>query len=222
MKDYRLSTEIIVEQRALFKNVSSIYEFFKRAFDITVSLAALIFLMPLLVVVSAAIKIDSSGPVFFRQERSGFKGKVFNMYKFRSMVMDAESQAIDLKDQNQVSGFMFKIKNDPRVTRVGRFIRKTSLDEIPQLLNILKGDMSFVGPRPPILREVMLYDPWHNLRLSVKPGLTGLWQVSGRNTVGFEDMCRLDLKYIRERSFLYDLKIIIKTIPVLLGDNKAF
>jgi len=121
-----------------------------------------------------------------------------------------------------VKGHMFKIKNDPRITRVGRIIRKTSIDELPQLFNVLKGDMSIVGPRPPILREVVKYDSWHNLRLSVKPGLTGLWQISGRNNVGFDEMVRLDLKYIRERNFWYDLKIILKTIPVLLGDSKAF
>jgi lipopolysaccharide/colanic/teichoic acid biosynthesis glycosyltransferase len=222
MKDYKITTENIVEQRALFKNVPFIYNFLKRAFDILTAFAALIILSPIFLIVAAAIKIDSEGPVLFCQQRNGFKGKVFIMYKFRSMIIDAEKNLIDLEDKNQVSGFVFKIKNDPRVTNVGKIIRKTSIDELPQLLNILRGNMSFVGPRPPLESEVQKYDLWHNLRLSVKPGLTGLWQVSGRNNIGFEDMCRLDLKYIRERGMLYDLKIIFKTIPVLLGDSKAF
>ena len=143
------------------------------------------------------------------------------MYKFRSMVSDAEQRFYEIEHKNEVSGHMFKIKNDPRVTKIGRFIRKTSIDELPQFFNVVKGEMSLVGPRPPIIREVVKYDPWHNLRLSVKPGITGLWQISGRNDIGFEDMCRMDLKYIRERGFVYDLKIFFKTIPVIFGDSRA-
>ncbi len=222
MKNNRFTIENIVEKRALFDNVPFYYELFKRCFDIIVSFSALIILAPLFLTVAIIIKADSRGTVFFRQKRNGFKGRAFEIYKFRSMVADAEKKLVELEDKNQVSGFAFKIKDDPRVTRVGRFIRKTSIDELPQLINILKGDMSFVGPRPPIEKEVQQYEAWHNLRLSVKPGLTGLWQVSGRNSIGFEDMCRLDLKYIRERRLLYDLKIILRTIPVLFGDSKAF
>ncbi len=222
MKDGKIKIEEIIERKALFENVSSIYIVLKRSFDIVVSLMSLIILSPLFLLVAIIIKLDSRGPILFRQQRTGFKGKPFNMYKFRSMCIDAEDRLVELVDQNQVSGLVFKIKNDPRVTRVGKLIRKTSIDELPQLVNILKGDMSFVGPRPPIIREVQEYQPWHSLRLSVKPGLTGLWQISGRNNIGFEDMCRLDLKYIRERRLLYDLKIIFKTIPVLLGDSKAY
>lgn len=222
MKENQLNVMSTVEQRALFNNVSTGYLVSKRIFDIAASLIGIILLSPLFAITSLAIKLDSPGPVFFSQKRNGFKGKVFNMYKFRSMVPDAEQRLKELEHKNEVSGHMFKIKEDPRITRVGKIIRKTSIDELPQLFNVLKGDMSIVGPRPPIIREVQKYDPWHSLRLSVKPGLTGLWQVSGRNDIGFEEMIRLDLKYIRERSFRYDLKIILKTIPVLLGDSRAF
>lgn len=221
MKDIEDTADYIVGQRAMFNNVSLFYLFVKRAFDIIVSLVAIILLLPLFLVVILLIKIDSPGPAFFTQKRNGFKGKYFNMYKFRSMVADAEDRFKELVDKNEASGNMFKIKNDPRITRVGKILRKTSIDELPQLINVIKGDMSIVGPRPPIGREVQNYDAWHNLRLSVRPGITGLWQISGRNEIGFEDMCRLDLKYIRERGFLYDLKIIVKTIPVLFGDSRA-
>ena len=212
----------LIEQRALFYNVSTGYLVAKRIFDIVASLVGIILLSPLFIITFLIIKLDSPGPIFFSQKRNGLKGKVFDMYKFRSMVPDAEQQLKELEQKNEVSGHMFKMKDDPRITRVGKMIRKTSIDELPQLFNVLKGDMSIVGPRPPIVREVQKYDPWHSLRLSVKPGLTGLWQVSGRNDIGFEEMIRLDLKYIRERGFRYDLKIILKTIPVLLGDSKAF
>lgn len=222
MKDIEDTVDYIVGQRAMFGNVSLFYLFIKRAFDLIASIAAVIVLIPLFLFVTILIKIDSSGPVLFKQKRNGFRGKYFNMYKFRSMVVDAEDRLKNLEDKNEVSGNMFKIKNDPRITRVGKILRKTSIDELPQLFNVIKGDMSIVGPRPPIGREVQKYDAWHNLRLSVKPGITGLWQISGRNNIGFEDMCRLDLKYIRERGFWYDLKIILKTIPVLFGDSKAF
>ncbi len=221
MKDIELKAKHIVAQRAMFDNVSNLYSIGKRLFDIFAALAAIIVLSPIFLAVAVIIKIDSRGPVFFHQKRVGLMGKSFYMHKFRSMVSDAEQRFKEVEDQNEISGFMFKIKNDPRVTRVGRFIRKTSIDELPQLFNVLKGEMSIVGPRPPIGREVQKYDAWHNLRLSVKPGITGLWQISGRNDIGFEDMCRLDLKYIRERNFKYDIKIILKTIPVLLGDSSA-
>jgi exopolysaccharide biosynthesis polyprenyl glycosylphosphotransferase len=211
-----------VDQRALFSNVSTTYLALKRIFDILVSAAVLLLLLPFWLLIIAAIKLDSPGPVFFIQERNGYKGRSFKMFKFRSMVVDAEQCLKLLEDKNEVSGHMFKIRKDPRITRFGRFIRRTSIDEFPQLLNVLKGDMSIVGPRPPIPREVVKYEAWHNLRLSARPGLTGLWQISGRNDLGFDDMVRLDLKYIRERSFQYDLKIIFRTIPVLFGDSKAY
>ena len=222
MTDLQSRVSTIIEQRALFHNVTARYMRLKRATDIFISLAGLILLFPLLLITAAIIKLDSPGPVFFIQERNGYKGRIFKMYKFRSMVMDAEQRLEMLEDKNEVSGNMFKMKRDPRVTNFGRFIRKTSIDELPQLFNVLRNDMSVVGPRPPLVREVVKYDAWQNLRLSVKPGLTGLWQISGRNDLGFEEMVRLDLKYIRERSFRYDLMIMLKTVPVLLGDSKAY
>lgn len=221
MKDIELIAETIVIQRGMFNNVSNFYRITKRLFDIVFSIMAIIFLSPVFLTVALIIKLDSKGPVFFHQKRIGLMGKPFYMHKFRSMVFDAEQRFKEVEEKNEISGYMFKIKNDPRVTRVGKIIRKTSIDELPQLFNVIKGDMSIVGPRPPIGREVQKYDAWHNLRLSVKPGITGLWQVSGRNNIGFEDMCRLDLKYIRERNLIYDLKIIFKTLPVLLGDSGA-
>lgn len=138
------------------------------------------------------------------------------------MVSNAEKLMAAYESMNEVSGHMFKIKEDPRITPIGKIIRKTSIDELPQLFNVLKGDMSLVGPRPPIPSEIVKYDPWHNLRLSAMTGLTGLWQVSGRNQVGFEEMVRLDLKYIKERNLLYDIKIILKTIPVIFGVSNAY
>lgn len=221
MHELVLSIENTVDQRTLSSNVPGTYLIAKRTFDIIASLLGLIVLTPLLIIVALVVKLDSRGPVIFAQERSGHKGKIFKMYKFRSMVQDAEKRLKELEDLNECSGHMFKMKDDPRITRVGKFIRKTSIDELPQLFNVLIGDMSIVGPRPPIIREVVQYDDWHRLRLSVKPGLTGLWQTSGRSEIGFEEMVRLDLKYIRERGFWYDMKLILKTIPVLLGDSKA-
>jgi exopolysaccharide biosynthesis polyprenyl glycosylphosphotransferase len=222
MKEMKLMVHNAIEQRAMFGNVSRMYLATKRVFDILASLSGIILLSPVFLLTGLAIKLNSPGPIFFSQKRNGLKGKVFEMFKFRSMVTNAEQLLKDLEYKNEVGGHMFKIKDDPRVTRVGKIIRKSSIDELPQLYNVLKGDMSIVGPRPPIPREVDKYDAWHTLRLSVKPGLTGLWQISGRNNVGFEEMIRLDLKYIRERGFWYDLKIIFKTIPVLLGDSRAF
>ncbi len=222
MKELQLNVQNIVNQKALFYNVSNFYILSKRIFDVISSFIGIVVLLPVYIIVALLIKIDSKGAILFSQERKGYKGKSFKMYKFRSMVTNAEELLKELEEKNEASGHMFKIRNDPRITRIGKFIRKTSIDELPQLFNVLKGDMSIVGPRPPIVREVAQYDSWHNLRLSVKPGLTGLWQISGRNDIGFEEMVRLDLKYIRERGFWYDFKIIIKTIPVLLGDSKAF
>lgn len=222
MSDLELSVENTVNQRAMSCNVSGTYLLIKRAFDILSSFLGILLLSPVFIITILAIHIDSQSPAIFSQERNGYKGRIFKMYKFRSMVSNAEQLLKELGDQNEVIGHMFKMKNDPRITRVGRIIRKTSIDELPQLFNVLKGDMSIVGPRPPIVREVVNYDAWHTLRLSVKPGLTGLWQVSGRSELGFDEMVRLDLKYIRERGLWYDLKLILRTIPVLLGDSKAY
>lgn len=197
------------------------YLFFKRLFDIVCSLFAIIVLSPVFIIVSILIKLDSRGPVFFIQDRCGKNGKIFKMLKFRSMVNNAEDLLDDLKDKNEQTGPVFKIKDDPRITKVGRFIRKTSIDELPQLFNILKGDMSIVGPRPPIVREVKEYNNYQRLRLTVKPGLTCYWQTMGRNTLGFDEWVELDIKYIQERNFWLDLKLIFKTFKVFLGDENA-
>ena len=199
------------------------YVLSKRLIDIIGSSCGIILLSLLFIVIGILIKIeDPKGKVFFSQKRIGLNGKEFKMYKFRSMVSNAEEKLQDLLKHNEVSGAMFKMKDDPRITKVGKFIRKTSIDELPQLFNVLKGDMSLVGPRPPLPREVADYTEYDKQRLLVTPGCTGLWQVSARNSVGFEEMVELDLQYIRERSFLYDIKIILKTILVLFGSKDAF
>jgi len=195
----------------------------KRILDIVVAAIGLILSSPVLFILWVCIKIENpKAPVIFRQMRIGQNGKPFVMYKLRSMVANAEELLPMLLSNNDVSGHMFKMKRDPRITRIGRIIRKTSLDELPQLWNVLKGDMSIVGPRPPLPREVAEYTDYHRRRLEVQPGCTGLWQVSGRNGVGFEEMVELDLKYIRERSLLMDLKIILKTLLVFFGKGNAY
>jgi exopolysaccharide biosynthesis polyprenyl glycosylphosphotransferase len=195
----------------------------KRIMDICGALIGLICLSWLFLIVAILIKLeDPKGPVFFKQVRVGKDGKEFYMYKFRSMVTNAEELLESLLPLNETTGAMFKMKNDPRVTKIGRFIRKTSIDELPQLWNVLKGEMSLVGPRPPLPREVAQYTEYDKQRLLVTPGCTGLWQVSGRNDLGFNEMVELDLKYIRERSILYDLKIILKTIKIMIKPNSAY
>ena len=201
--------------------VSIIYLFSKRAIDIVGSIVGLVLLSPILLIVAIAIKLESKGPIIFSQKRIGLKGKEFKMYKLRSMVEDAEKLKKDLMKSNEMSGPMFKMKDDPRVTRVGKFIRKTSIDELPQLVNVLKGDMSLVGPRPSLPKEVKKFKPWMKKRLEVKPGLTCFWQVSGRNNIDFEDWMKLDIKYVEERSFFVDIKLIFKTFFVLFGDENA-
>ncbi|WP_243495568.1 sugar transferase [Priestia aryabhattai] len=199
------------------------YLFSKRCIDIIGALTGLLVLFIVFIVIGLLIKIeDPKGSIFFSQKRVGKDGKQFNMYKFRSMVSDAEAKLAELLQQNEATGAMFKMKNDPRVTRIGRFIRKTSIDELPQLLNVLKGDMSLVGPRPPLVREVNEYTEYQKQRLLVTPGCTGLWQVSGRSNVGFEEMVELDLTYITTRSLTADIKIICRTIFMLFGSKNAY
>ncbi|MCL6444408.1 MAG: sugar transferase [Alicyclobacillus sp.] len=193
----------------------------KRATDFVVSGLALFVLSPILLTIALAIKLDDRGPVFFAQTRLGLYGRPFRMWKFRSMVVDAERRKRELLRYNEMSGPVFKIRNDPRVTRVGRILRATSLDELPQLWNVLIGDMSLVGPRPPIPSEVDEYDPKHRRRLSVKPGITCLWQISGRNQVDFEEWMELDLAYIDNWSYWNDLKILFKTVPAVLSRRGA-
>ena len=212
------NNRIMLEKKKLSRNT---YEFLKRLMDIICSMSALIVLAPILIVVAILIKIESKGPVIFSQERVGINNKKFKMYKFRSMVVNAEDMKEKLEKQNERKGPMFKIKNDPRITTIGRFIRKTSIDELPQLINILKGEMSIVGPRPSLPKEVIQFEPWMLERLKVKPGLTCYWQVQGRDHIEFEDWMRLDVKYVKDRKFLLDIKLIFKTFFVFLGDQNA-
>lgn len=197
------------------------YFFFKRLFDIVFSIIALIVLLPVFIIVGIAIKIDSPGSIIFKQKRVGKGGKVFTFYKFRSMVVDAEDKLKDLMDQNEMDKIAFKMKNDPRITKVGRILRKTSIDELPQLINILNGTMSFVGPRPPLPSEVEKYNPYHMQRLAVKGGLTCYWQINGRSNIGFDEWVELDIKYINEMSLWTDLKIMFKTIHAVLKQDGA-
>ena len=198
-----------------------VYEICKRTIDIIGAGLGLILLSPIIAVVACAVKVTSKGPIFFSQKRVGKNGELFEMYKFRSMVVNAEELKGNLEDQNEMSGPMFKIKDDPRVTKVGKFIRKTSIDELPQLWNVLKGDMSLVGPRPSLPKEVEQFDNWMFKRLSVRPGLTCYWQVSGRNNIDFEDWMKLDCRYVDERNLWIDIKLIFKTVFVLFGDKNA-
>jgi len=200
---------------------SDFYKFCKRGIDVIVAGVGLILLSPIITIVACAIKLTSNGPIFFLQKRVGKNGELFNMYKFRSMVVNAEELKEKLKHKNEMSGPMFKMKDDPRVTKVGKFIRKTSLDELPQLWNVLKGDMSLVGPRPSLPKEVEQFDSWMFKRLTVRPGLTCYWQVSGRNNIDFEDWMKLDVKYVEERNLWIDIKLIFKTVGVLFGDKNA-
>ena len=194
----------------------------KRMLDVLVSILALSLAAPFWLIVPLAIKLDSAGPVLFNQVRIGRDGRPFVVHKFRSMVANAEEQKDSLRALNEADGPMFKIKDDPRTTRVGRVLRRTSLDELPQFLNVLKGDMSLVGPRPALPEEVAQYEEWHKRRLEASPGITGLWQVSGRSLVGFEEMVLLDTFYCENWSFGLDLKILLRTIPRVILGKGAF
>lgn len=198
-----------------------LYYFFKRLIDVIGAFLGLVVLSPIILIISILIKLDSNGPILFSQDRVGKDKKVFKMYKFRSMVVNAEELKARLKEQNEMSGPMFKMKEDPRVTKIGKFIRKTSIDELPQLINVIKGEMSLVGPRPSLPKEVEQFEPWMMERFQVKPGLTCYWQVYGRNDIDFEDWMKLDIKYVRKRNIFIDLKLIFKTVFVLFGDDSA-
>ncbi|MCL4176091.1 sugar transferase [Lacticaseibacillus paracasei] len=195
----------------------------KRCFDFTASLIGLILLSGIFLVLAVLIKIDDPhGKVFYSQTRLGKNGKNFQMWKFRSMVAGADKMVDKLLKKNDVEGAMFKIKDDPRITRVGRVIRKYSLDELPQLYNVLRGDMSLVGPRPPLPREVVKYTDYDRQRLIVVPGVTGLWQISGRNDLGFAEMVALDIHYINNACISEDLKILLKTVLVVIHPTGAY
>ena len=195
--------------------------FWKRAVDVTASGLLLIIASPLFLLIALAIKLDSRGPVLFRQPRAGRGGQPFVFLKFRSMIQEAEGLKSSLLHMNEQDGPIFKMDADPRITRLGRFLRKTSLDELPQLWNVLRGDMSLVGPRPPTLDEVPNYEPWQRRRLEVQGGITGLWQVSGRSTVRWPQFVRMDLRYIEQRSLWTDLKILCLTVPAVLSGRGA-
>lgn len=214
-------TELLRKKTELV-NDHILYLIIKRLIDIIGSGLGLIIASPIMLIVALLIKLeDPKGPILFSQLRNGEYPNTFKMYKFRSMYVDAEERLHELMHLNEQSGPAFKIKDDPRITKVGKFIRKTSLDELPQLFNVLKGEMSIVGPRPALPREVEQYTDYQKQRLFVKPGLTCIWQVSGRNNIGFEEWVQLDIEYIKTRSLWLDIKLILKTIPALLGDENA-
>lgn len=198
------------------------YEMVKRLLDILLSIIGLILTSPILLWVAVKIYLEEPGaPILFSQERVGKNKRTFKMYKFRSMCTDAEEKLENLLDKNEVEGAMFKIKDNPRITKIGKFIRKTSLDELPQLWNVLKGEMSLVGPRPPLPREVRQYSHHDEQRLLIKPGCTGIWQVNGRSDVNFKEMVAMDLQYVQQRSIIIDFKIILKTIWKMLYTKGA-
>ncbi len=194
----------------------------KRITDVLVAILLLILFLPIIPVVVLLIKLDSKGPVLFKQKRVGKNGKEFDFFKFRSMVHGAERIIGSLKPLSGVDGPVFKLKEDPRITKVGSFLRRSSLDELPQLINVLKGDMSIVGPRPNLPSEVCHYLPWQRKRLDVTPGITCFWQITGRSHIGFEEWMRLDLEYIRQRSLSTDLKIMLKTVPAIIARKGAY
>ena len=202
--------------------ISGLNQFIKRGIDLAVSSIALILAAPLMALIALIIKMDSPGPVLFPQERVGKNGRRFTIYKFRSMVEDAEKKKAALAQYNEADGPLFKIKDDPRQTRLGKWLRKLSLDELPQMYNILRGEMSLVGPRPPIPTEVAQYKEWHKRRLEVSPGLTGLWQVSGRSGLTFDEMALLDIYYIENWSLGMDAKILLQTVPKVLFGQGAY
>jgi lipopolysaccharide/colanic/teichoic acid biosynthesis glycosyltransferase len=214
---------IVVEKKIIVRKDKT-YLFMKRMMDYTGSGIGIIIVSPVLLLIAIIIKFEDGGPVIFKQERVGYNGKRFFIYKFRSMRVDAEQLKQNLLKKNEVKGAMFKIKDDPRVTNFGRFIRKHSLDELPQFFNVLVGDMSLVGPRPPLVEEVEKYTEYEKQRLIVRPGLSGLWQISGRNNLSFSDMVELDLQYIQTRNIILDSKIILKTIwdMISIKKNGAF
>ena len=194
----------------------------KRGLDLVVTTIALILLAIPAILIIIAIKLDSPGPVFFAQKRVGFEGKLFTIYKFRSMVVDAELMKPNINGRNEADGPLFKMKRDPRMTRVGRLLRRLSLDELPQLINVLLGDMSLVGPRPFLAAETENHDRWQRVRALAMPGMTGLWQVNGRSALPFERIVALDVRYVEEWSLFMDVKIILRTIPAVLIGKGAY
>jgi lipopolysaccharide/colanic/teichoic acid biosynthesis glycosyltransferase len=194
----------------------------KRWLDVAGALIGLVLGAPILIIAAICIKLESRGPVLYRSRRVGRAGRTFTFLKLRSMVNGADRHRHHLSHLNESDGPVFKIARDPRVTRIGRFLRTTSIDELPQLFNVLRGEMSLVGPRPPLAEEVLQYEPWQFRRLEVRPGLTCLWQISGRSRIGFQEWMRLDLEYIRSQNFALDVRILIRTIPAVLSREGAY
>jgi len=194
----------------------------KRALDLLGACVGLVLSAPVMALIALIIKLESRGPVFYRSTRVGRNGRPFTFLKFRSMVDGADRHRHHLTHLNECDGPVFKISRDPRVTRIGRFLRTTSIDELPQFVNVLRGDMSLVGPRPPIPEEVAQYEPWQMRRLDVRPGITCLWQISGRSRIGFREWMRLDLEYIRHQSFWLDVRILLRTLPAVLSREGAY
>lgn len=219
-ENYRQHEKIIHADRYTLSSTS--FKIGKRCFDVLGALTGLVIFAPLFLIIALAIRIEDNGCAFYKQDRNGLNGKVFCMYKFRSMCMNAEQMHQSLLEKNELDGPAFKLKNDPRVTKVGRFIRKTSLDELPQLVNILKGEMSFVGPRPLPTYEAEQCNDYQKQRLMVKPGLTCYWQCSGRNNISFDEWMELDLKYIEEAGFWTDFKIMCKTVISVISGEGAY
>ncbi|HET6350074.1 MAG TPA: sugar transferase [Candidatus Krumholzibacteria bacterium] len=194
----------------------------KRAFDLAVGIFASALVLPIVPIIALMIKLDSPGPVFYRQDRIGRGGRPFRFYKFRSMYREADRRRAELQHRNEQDGPVFKIKADPRITPVGQFLRRSSVDEIPQIINVLRGEMSVVGPRPALPAEVARYQPWHRRRLDVKPGITCLWQIAGRSQIGFDEWMRLDMEYLRTRGLRTDLTIFAKTLPAVMARRGAY
>jgi exopolysaccharide biosynthesis polyprenyl glycosylphosphotransferase len=203
-------------------NLEKGQRFLKRTFDLIGGIFLLVALSPLLISVAVAVRITSPGPVLFKQKRVGTAGSMFTMFKFRSMVVDAEARLSTLQSADEGNGVLFKMREDPRVTRVGKFIRRYSLDELPQIFNVIAGTMSLIGPRPPLPAEVEKYDTHAHRRLLVRPGMTGLWQVSGRSLLSWDDTVRLDLYYVENWSFLGDCTILMRTLRAVIGRHGAY
>ena len=224
MKLYKLNQHRLLNAKQYYQGIrSDLFPVTKRILDIVISLITLILLSPLLIILGLLIKQESNGPALFKQQRVGLYGKTFTMFKFRSMSQDAQAQRNKLEQHNEMSsGVLFKIKNDPRITPLGKIIRKTSIDELPQLINVLQGEMSLVGPRPALPNEVSQYSFNDRTRLNVLPGITCLWQVMGRSEIPFEQQVKLDLKYIKKQSLLFDVSLLLKTIPAVIKAKGAY
>ena len=224
MKLYKLNQHRLLNAKQYYQGIcSDLFPVTKRILDVVISLITLILLSPLLITLGLLIKQESNGPALFKQQRVGLYGKTFTMFKFRSMSQDAQAQRNKLEQHNEMSsGVLFKIKNDPRITPLGKIIRKTSIDELPQLINVLRGEMSLVGPRPALPNEVSQYSFNDRTRLNVLPGITCLWQVMGRSEIPFEQQVKLDLKYIKKQSLLFDVSLLLKTIPAVIKAKGAY